>query len=236
MAKSTRHENHLLQQLSRPEYAALRADFEPVALDFKEPLHVQGKPIRHVYFPISGVVSLIVEVKQSTSIESGTIGREGMVGIPAFLGAKSAPNRALVQVPGSALRMETAKLQVAVRESDELRTLLMLYTNALMSMVAQSAACNRAHLVEQRLARWLLMTHDRVDGAEFPVTQEFLGQMLGVRRPAVNTAGRFLHERELIRYTRGRITILDRASLERVSCECYAVVAAHMRSIRLPGR
>jgi CRP-like cAMP-binding protein len=237
MAQAKRPENYLLRRLSGAEYAAIEGDLDLVEIAFKEPLYSQEKPITHVYFPTSGVVSLVREMEEDGwSVECGTIGREGLVGIPAFLGAKRAPGRAFVQVPGFALRMETPKFQAAARRSEKLRSLLMLYANALMSMIAQTAACNRSHPVEARMARWLLMTHDRVDGPDFPLTQDFLGQMLGVRRPSVNGAGRHLQSRKLIKYTRGRITILDRAGLEKMSCECYAQVAKQMKSIGLGPR
>ncbi|MFZ5890273.1 MAG: Crp/Fnr family transcriptional regulator [Myxococcota bacterium] len=234
MTKQKESSNDILQQLNAADRAKVDVHLEPVPMAFKETLFEFNKPIKYVYFPTSGVASLVTDMREGGDIvETGTIGREGMVGIPAFLGASRAPGRAFVQVPGAALRMETKELLATVARIDALRQLLLLYTNALMSMVAQSAACNRAHAIEARMARWLLTTHDRVDGDEFPLTQEFIGQMLGVRRPAVNIAGRSLQAAELITYSRGKIRILDRPGLEEVSCECYRVVAKQMQTVRL---
>jgi CRP-like cAMP-binding protein len=172
--------------------------------------------------------------KKADAIESGTVGREGLVGVPSILGAKLAPTTAFAQVPGRALCIETNSFLEVVKQEHELLDLFLLYTNALMAMIAQSAACNRAHEVVARMARWLLMTHDRVDGDEFPMTQEFLAQMLGVRRPAINAAGRQLQSEGYIRYSRGRIRVSDRAGLEAVSCECYDHVERIMATVRLP--
>jgi CRP-like cAMP-binding protein len=217
-----RDANDLLRRLTPAEYAKLAGDLEPVPLDFKETLYEQGKRITHVYFPTSGVISLItILTRDEEPIETGTIGREGMVGLPAFLEAAVAPGRALCQVPGTALRMAADRFLACVKRVEALRTLLLRYTNVVMAMVAQTAACNRAHDIRARMARWLLMTHDRVDGDEFPMTQEFLGQMLGVRRPAVSMAGAALQREGLIKYARGNVTIVDRGGVEQVACECY---------------
>lgn len=220
--------NHLLQQLSPKERSVVHHYLEPIELLFKEELYEQNKRIEYLYFPTSGVVSLLT-VMHSDIIETGTVGREGCAGIPAFLGARLAPGRALSQVPGRGLRMKVSDLPAVLAAVGKLRTVLMLYTNALMAMVAQSGACNRAHDVIQRMARWLLMTHDRVDGDDLLLTQEFLGQMLGVRRPAVNAAGQRLQEDGYIKYSRGRIRIMDRRGLERTACECYAFTVKAMR-------
>lgn len=237
MANEARSENKLLRQLSPSEYAKLEPDLEEVAMHFKETLFEHGKPIKYVYFPTSGVVSLVTDMRDEVNtVETGTIGREGMVGIPAFLGAKKASGRAFVQVAGSSLRLETSRFLSAANSLPALNLLLKLYTNALMAMVAQSAACNRLHPVEARMAKWLLLTHDRVEGDQFALTQEFIAQMLGVRRPIVNVAGRALQSANLIEYVRGKVTIRDRDGLEEASCECYASVTAEMASVRLPRR
>jgi CRP-like cAMP-binding protein len=219
-------DNELLRRLTPGEYANLASDLEPVPLEFKETLYEQGKRITHVYFPTNGVVSLITLLTRGEPpIETGTVGREGMVGLPSFLESTLAPGRAICQVPGQALRMTVDRFHACVKRLDALRALLLRYTNVVMAMMGQTAACNRAHDTKARMARWLLMTHDRVEGDEFPLTQEFLGQMLGVRRPAVSVAGTALQRQGVIRYRRGKITVVDRAGLEGVSCDCYEHVA-----------
>jgi CRP-like cAMP-binding protein len=222
-----RNANELLRRLPPADYGKLADELEPVPLEFKETLYEQGKPISHVYFPTSGVVSLITLLTRTDEpIETGTVGREGMVGLPTFLEAPVAPGRALCQVPGSAVRMRSDRFLLCVKRIDALRTLLLRYTNVLITMIAQTAACNRAHDIRARMARWLLMTHDRVDEDEFPMTQEFLGYMLGVRRPAVSMAGAALRREGLIKYARGKLTIVDRGRLEKFACECYDHIRA----------
>jgi CRP-like cAMP-binding protein len=220
--QTERDANELLRRLTPADYAKLAGELEPVPLEFKETLYEQGKPISHVYFPTSGVVSLITILTRSDEpIETGTVGREGMVGLPSFLQAAVAPGRALCQVPGSALRIPSNRFLSCVKRIESLRTLLLRYTNVLIAMIGQTAACNRVHDIRARTARWLLMTRDRVDGDEFPMTQEFLGHMLGVRRPAVSTVGAALQREGLIKYARGKITVVDRDGLQQVACECY---------------
>ena len=222
--RENNHRNRLLKLLSSPELERLGKDLEPVALSFKEPLHEQGKPIKHLYFPNSGVISLVTDVTDGQPVETGTIGREGVAGIGAFLGMPNATGRAFCQIPGDAIRIRCEAVQAEVDRGGSLGPVLLRYTNALMAMLAQSAACNRSHTLEQRMARWLLMTRDRVDSDDFPLTQEFLAQMLGVRRPTVSIAGAAFQRAGLIKYSRGRITILDRPGLEGMSCECFAFV------------
>ncbi|HEU4561941.1 MAG TPA: Crp/Fnr family transcriptional regulator [Longimicrobium sp.] len=159
-----------------------------------------------------------------SAVETATIGNEGLVGVPVFLGAMQMAGQAFAQVPGEAYRLPAGALREEVRRGSALATLLGRYTQALFTLVAQSSACNRKHAVEQRCARWLLMTHDRVPGDTFELTQHFLSQMLGVRRATVNEAAAALQERGLIDYTRGRITIIDRAGLEAAACACYAII------------
>jgi CRP-like cAMP-binding protein len=219
--QNNRH-NRILGLLSPSELN--RLDFETVTLSFKEPLHEQGKPIRYLYFPNSGVISLVTDVKNGQPVETGTIGREGVAGIGAFLGMPNATGRAFCQIPGEAVRIRAGAVKAEAERGGSIGPILLRYTHALMAMLAQSAACNRSHTLEQRTCRWLLMTHDRVDEDDFPLTQEFLAQMLGVRRPSVSQTGIALQQAGLIRYSRGRITVLDRRGLEDRSCECYAFV------------
>ena len=218
--------NRILQRLSPPDYEAIRTELEPVSLSFKEELYEQGSRIEHMYFVESGVVSMVTDLEDGGTIETGIIGREGVIGLPAFFGMTGASGRAFCQIAGSANRIRIQRMVAERERNSPLAQLVLRTANAIMSMLAQTAACNRAHPVEERTARWLLMTHDRVDGDEFPLTQEFLAQMLGVRRPSVNTAGLALQNAGLIRYSRGKITILNRQGLEASSCECYAFIAS----------
>jgi hypothetical protein len=156
--------------------------------------------------------------------ETGTVGREGFNGVPVLLGADRVSGRSLVQVPGRGIRMASGDLRTAADRLPALRALLQRYSQALFAQMAQSVACNRAHPVDERCARWLLMTHDRVDGDTFPLTQEFLAQMLGVQRPTVSTAQSMLQRAGFIRYSRGHVTVADRAGLEQAACPCYSIV------------
>jgi CRP-like cAMP-binding protein len=233
--RSTRQDrgdgNVLLERLSRTEFDRIAGDLEPVSLQFKETLYERDERIKHVYFPTGSVVSIITALDAGEEpVETSTIGREGLVGLPVFLESSSAQARAICQVAGDALRMSVDRFAAAVRRSDTLRVQLLRYTNVLMAMTAQTAACNRAHDTKVRMARWLLMTQDRVGSRDFTLTQEFLGQMLGVRRPAVSIAGSSLQRDGLIKYTRGRITVVDRRGLEAVSCDCYAYI--HQQFVR----
>lgn len=219
--------NRLLALLPAAEYEDLARDLEPVSLAFKETLHEQDEPMREAYFVETAVISVVTLMEHDNEmIETCTVGREGFVGVSLFLGAPVAVGRAFCQIPGTAQRIRADRLLAAVARLEGLRTLLGRYAAAMLAMISQSAACNRLHVVEARLARWLLMTHDRVGAPDFAMTQEFLARMLGVRRPAVSLAGATLQRAGLIRYARGRITILDRPALEDASCECYAHVQA----------
>ena len=213
--------------------------FEPVRLHMKEVLYEVHAPVKYVYFVLSGVASLIVNAKGDDGIEVATIGNEGMVGLPAFLGAETAAMRVFVQVPGDALRMPVDMFRKHCASNEDLTKVLLRYTQVLMTQIAQSSACNRLHPIDKRCARWLLMTHDRVQGDEFPMTQEFLSKMLGARRGAVNVTANALQRAGLIHYKRGVITIVDRDRLETAACECYGIVAAEYERLfrrSSPGR
>jgi len=216
--------NSLLAALPRKECRHLIDDMEQVALTYGEILYEPGQQILHVYFPNDSVVSLLTLVDQHQALEVGLVGREGMVGIPLALEIGISPVRALVQGTGTAMRMKAAPFLEELRQSQALRRELHRYTYALMAQITQTAACNRFHVVEARLARWLLMTHDRMQSSPFRLTQEFLSDMLGVRRVGVTKAARTLQQNKLISYSRGNITILDRKGLEAASCSCYKVV------------
>jgi CRP-like cAMP-binding protein len=217
-------ENRLLAALPADERERLIARMERVSLGLKDLIYEVNGPVEHVHFPLTAMFSLLVVMSDELAVEAATIGNEGMVGMPLFLGADRSPQRAFAQVPGESLRMAAGDFLEETERGGPLHRVLRKYNLALMSQMAQSVACNRLHSVEERMARWLLMTHDRVGADQFPLTQEFLAQMLGVRRPTVTVTAGVLESAGLIAVGRGRITILNRARLEAASCECYRVV------------
>jgi CRP-like cAMP-binding protein len=225
MAKVTARDpaNHLLAVLPPRQLEMLLPLLTRTELSHREPIFGRGETIRHVHFPLNGVISLVSSNAEGV-VEIATVGCEGMAGLPVFLGGDSSALEAFVQVPGESYRLKAADLRRLVRMGGRIFDVLQRYTQAFLLQIAQSVACGRLHGLEARCARWLLMTHDRVAGDEFSLTQEFLGQMLGVRRPQVSLAASALQREGLIRYTRGRIQILDRAGLEAISCECYRKV------------
>jgi CRP-like cAMP-binding protein len=219
--RRARIENRLLAALPRKDYLRLLGKLEPVNLAFGEILYQPGDTIQHVYFPGISLVSLLTMVDERLALEVGVVGCEGMVGLPIALGFSVSPVRALVQGAGMAMRMHSTHFLRELRQSLALQRALYRFTHTLMAQVAQTAACNRFHVVEERLARWLLMTRDRVQSSDFQLTQEFLSHMLGVRRVGVTKAAGRLQRRKLIEYSRGNIRIVDPAGLEAVSCSCY---------------
>ncbi len=218
--------NRLLAALPPDGYAALAPHLEPVTLAFKEPVYEPNRPIPHVLFPTTGVFSVLTVMADGAAIEVATSGNEGMLGLPLFLGTTTSPGLVFSQIPGESLRLPAAAFQEAVEHNRQLVAILHRYTLALLLQIAQSAACNRLHTMEHRCARWLLLTHDRVAADRFPLTHEFLGQMLGVRRASVTEAVGTLQQAGLITYRRGRMTVVDRAGLEAAACECYGVIRA----------
>lgn len=224
MVKRTLAANSLLASLPRKESQKLIDDLEQVALTYGDILYQPGDQIQYVYFPNDSLVSLLTLVDQHQALEVGLVGREGMIGVPLALDIGVSPVRALVQGSGTAMRMKAAPFLKVLRQSQALQRELHRYTYSLMVQITQTAACNRFHVVEARLARWLLMTHDRMQSTTFRLTQDFLSQMLGVRRVGVTKAARTLQHSQLISYSRGNIRILDRKGLEAASCSCYAVV------------
>ncbi len=215
--------NSLLAALPQKEYQLLLSRLEIVPLTFGEVLYHPGEPIRHVYFPTDSLVSLLTLAEGHQALEVGMVGYEGMLGIPLALGVIASPVRALVQGSGMALRMASVHFHDDLQKSEALQREVYRYTYELMVQMTQTAACNRFHHVEARLARWLLMTRDRVRSNQFHLTQELLGDMLGVRRVWVTKAAGALRQRELISYSRGEITILDGAGLESAACQCYQI-------------
>ena len=216
--------NRLLGALPADELEEILPQLESVPLKVGMPIYEPNEPITDVYFPITGIVSMVSEMRDGT-VEVGTVGREGMTGLPLVLHATTMPSRAFVQVPGHAYRMRGADLCAALRRSPRVERLVYRYVLALFDQAAQHAACNRLHALEERCARWLLMTHDRVDGDVLPLKQQFLAEMLGVHRPAVTIAAGALQKAGVIRYSRGKVTVLDREALEDAACECYGIIA-----------
>lgn len=217
--------NKLLAKIPSEELDRLRPHLQEVELAYSQVLSEPDEPIKNVYFVTGGVVSLVNEPEDGEIVEFATIGNEGMAGFPVILGSTTMPSRVIVQVPGSGLRMRTSDLLDVLKQTPILRALLMRYVMALLNHVAQSTSCNRLHEVQERCARWLLHTHDRVNGDSFMLTQEFLSQMLGVHRPTVSIAARMLHQAGLIRYSRGQIEVIDRDGLEAAACPCYRLIA-----------
>ena len=213
--------NRLLQALPSSDLRRLLADCETVEVAFAEVLYTAGERLSYVYFPISSFISLIMPIDDASSLEVGLVGNEGMFGIPLALGVDVSPVRAVVQGAGSALRMSAASFCREFGRSPALQREIDRYVFVHVSQLAQTAGCTRFHVVEARLARWLLMTQDRAQANTFHVTQEFLAFMLGVRRVGVTKAASALQARKLIRYNRGDITVLDRRGLKAASCGCY---------------
>jgi len=217
-------ENRLLESLPSGARDALTRAAQKLSLDIRYHLFKANQPITHVFFPLGGVMSLVIRMSDGLVVEIATIGNEGMVGTPAFLGVERTSSEAFCQVPGDVLKVPVDVFKKSLATHAELDSLMRRYTQALISQVAQSTACNHLHSVQERMCRWLLMTHDRVDGEELQLTQDFLSQMLGVRRPSVTVIAGMLQQAKLIEYRRGRIKILDRDGLEEGACECYHVV------------
>jgi CRP-like cAMP-binding protein len=223
-AKQVSVPNHLLGALPRKDYQKLLSVLEPVKLDFGQILYESHAQIRHVYFPIDCFVSMLTTVDAGRAAEVGLIGSEGMIGVPMALGVADSPFRAVVQGGGTAMRLKTVDFRRNFSSSHALKREVFLFTHLLMIQIAQTAACNRFHVVTQRMARWILMTRDRVNSNEFRIPQEFIALMLGVRRVGVSAAMCRLGERKLIAYRRGTITILDHEGLIAAACVCYKTV------------
>ena len=215
--------NRLLDLLGPNDLEQLRPHLQPLDFEYRQVLYEPNRPIEWVHFPVTGVASLVNTMANGSAVEVGTIGNEGMVGLPIVLGDRVDPSSAYVQVPGSGLRLRASILEEKLRSSGSMRRVMLHYAHAFFSQIMQSAACAHFHSLNQRCCRWLLMTHDRVQSDEFLLTQEFLGMMLGVRRSSVTEAARGLKNKRIIDYRRGQVTVLDRPGLEKLSCECYDV-------------
>ena len=217
--------NHLLDALPDVERKALMEHLRPAHLTVKTVLFDPGQPIPFVHFPIDGVISLVTPLADGNIVEVATIGNEGIVGVPLVPGGSLAV-RAISQVGGRTLRIDAGEFIKGLEGLPGFRGLVQKYVQALFGQISQAAACNRLHSNEERLSRWLLMSHDRVGTDTFPITHEFLGQMLGSRRATVTLSAGLLQSAGLIRYHRGRVTIVDREGLESVACECYGIIKA----------
>ncbi len=216
--------NRLLRALPAEVLQRLQPALEPVSLPLGQVIYEPDEVLSHVYFPSNSIVSLLYTMENGASAEMGVVGCDGVVGIAVFMGGDTTPNRAVVQSAGEALRLPLHNFRNEFRRVGELHRLLLLYTQALLTQMSQTAVCNRLHSVEQQLCRWLLLSHDRLASDELVMTQELIANMLGVRREGVSVAAHRLQDTGLIRYRRGHITIVDRAGLERAVCECYQVV------------
>jgi CRP-like cAMP-binding protein len=217
------------------DYSLLAPHLRIVELARGAVLHDAGEPFEHVYFPHSGMVSVVTIMRNGATVETATLGRTGVIGGTAAFGAHRAVGRSIVQLPGTASRLPAARFHAAAQESQAIRELAVRYNDLLIAQIQQSVACNALHTLEARLCRWLLQTHDCVDGDTIPLTQEFLGQMLGVRRTSVTLAARLLQSAGLIRYRRGHIQVVDRAGLEDAACECHGVIKEHTDEVFAPS-
>lgn len=216
--------NRLLAKLQGEDYDALMVGAKVVPLKFRKRLMRQDEPIEAVYFPVTSMISLLVTTDHQPQMEMATIGREGVIGASELIQAQGAMGLNLVQIPGAAVRIEADLFRKVIRSRPSVERLISQHLYALMRQILYGAACNRLHSMEERCARWLLMTHDRAGEDTFPLTQEFMAHMLGVRRATVNVATGMLKKAGFIRYVRGKITVIDRPGLESASCECYQAI------------
>lgn len=224
MRNLLRPANRILSALPDEEFERLKPKLRPVSIPLGEIVYHPEQPIEDVYFINRGIISWLATLEDGNTVEAGVIGPEGVAGIPVVLGATSTPNQGLAQSPVEALKISANDLVSEFRKGGHLHNLLLRFVHTMFLQVTQTAACNRLHELDQRLARWLLMTHDRLDGDQFTLTQDFLSRMLGVRRAGVSVAANSLRQKGLIDYHRGDIKILDHGALEDVVCECYEIV------------
>jgi CRP-like cAMP-binding protein len=223
-AEADPRKNRLLAALPADDWRRWQAELEAVDMPLGQVLYESGSTLSHVYFPTSAIVSLLYVMENGASAEIAVVGREGVVGVALFMGGETTPSRAVVQSAGLGFRLASQTIKSEFDRSHPVMHLLLRYTQALITQMAQTAVCNRHHSLDQQLCRWLLLSLDRLSGSELHMTQELIANMLGVRREGVTEAALKLQKAGLIQYARGRILVLDRPALERRSCECYAVV------------
>ena len=223
--------NHILAALPSGDYRRIASKLEAAPFRQRQPIQEPDVQISHVYFPRSGVASVVTRMSEGGTVEVATIGNEGVVGLSAYLSNGLPTMEVFVQIPGEAVRMTIRAFRQEVRAGTALQDVIRRYTQAYLFQIGQSAACNRVHPIDERCARWLLMSHDRVPGDEFTLTHEFLAEMLGVRRATVTDAAGRLKRRKLIEYRRGRISVLDRRGLEKAACECYGLIRSEHESL-----
>ena len=216
--------NRLLAALPDAEWQRWRPQLELIALPLGQVLYESGTTLKHVYFPTTAIISLLYVMENGASAEISVVGNEGLVGISLFMGGESTPSRAVVQSAGHGFRLKAQLMKDEFDRAGPVLHLLLRYTQALITQMSQTAVCNRHHSLDQQLCRWLLLSLDRLEGTDLVMTQELIANMLGVRREGVTEAAHKLQEAGLIRYSRGRISVLDRIALERRVCECYGVV------------
>ncbi|MDB5759815.1 MAG: Crp/Fnr family transcriptional regulator [Burkholderia sp.] len=217
-------DNRLLDMLSSDDYLPLAPFLEKVDLNIKETIAQRGQPVHYIYFPCTAVLSVLNQMLDGQLVEVGTIGNEGFSGIDVLIGSDTSTETTICQIKGRALRMTAANFKRAVDGNTPLRRVTQRFLQAYLGMVSQSVACNRLHTIEARFARWVLMTHDRVMGDQFFLTQEFLASMLGVHRPSISLVAGAFQQAGMIRYSRGHMAILKRDALEEICCECYEIV------------
>jgi len=230
----TPEQNHLLAALPADAKERLFPELKLVSLKLGDVIYEGGDPLSHAHFPVDAIVSLLYVMENGASAEISVVGSEGLVGIAVFMGGDSTPSRAVVQSAGRAYRLSAALLRREFNQHPALRMLVLRYTQALITQMAQTAVCNRHHSIDQQLCRWLLLSLDRLPGARLDMTQELIANMLGVRREGVTEAAGKLKALGIIRYHRGHITVLDRPKLEALACECYAVVKRETDRLHVP--
>jgi len=216
--------NRLLAALPARERRVFVDLLEPISYTIKQSLYKSDEPIPYVYFPLGGVFSIVSDADHGGIIEVATVGKEGFVGVPVLLGVDRTPGDSFCQIPGDALRLRARRFREELDRRPALRGILLRYTQSFINQISQNAACNRLHSIEERCARWLLMTHDRVGVDQYLLTQEFLAQMLGVRRAGVSVAATRFQKEGFIRYGRGQLTIVNRRGLENATCACYGIM------------
>jgi CRP-like cAMP-binding protein len=225
-------QNRLLAQFPSAVYRQIVPELEPVALQLGETVHEAGDRVKHLYFPNRNTMfSLLSTSQDANAVEVAVTGWEGFVGFAPLMGATSSPHQVISQIPGVALRIKAEVLRKAFEASQEVRTLLLRYVQAVLSQISQTALCNRIHSVEERLGRWVLVSRDRTEDHQLPLTHEFLARMLGVNRSTVSLTAATLQKAGLIRYSRGKFTVLDREGLQDVACDCYSIVREQYKNL-----